>query len=105
MQPIYKICRTEQFEDDVRGIFGDLQTFERLFEGFAFLLSRLPRGLGTWDLSPTGDLRLATLDHSLLDDGTSTPAMVFSFALELGPTPCLTLLRGFTREQLAQAMG
>lgn len=93
MQPLYDIVPTEAFVRDVTDICGDLRVFQEAFEGYDWYLARLPRGKGTWDLSPTGDLRLANLPATRLENGTDVPNLYFTFKLHLGAEPSLQLLR------------
>jgi hypothetical protein len=95
MQPIYEIRWSDEFIADVTAICGDLRVFDEAFTGFDWYLCRLPRGPGTWDLSPIGDLRLAHLPATRLEDGTDVPAIYFTFQLRLGGSPYLDLLRAF----------
>jgi hypothetical protein len=93
VQPVYQIRWSDEFVADVTAICGDVRIFDEAFRGFDYYLTRLPRGTSTWDLSPLGDLRLAYLITSRLEDGTEVPAIYFTFRLTLGPTPHLDLLR------------
>lgn len=93
MQPIDEICSSAEFIADVKRIVGSLDLFKRAFVGYDFNLARLPRGPGTWDLSPTGDYRLAHMAAHKLEDGIDIPAIYFTFQLTLGPVPKLELLR------------
>jgi hypothetical protein len=93
VQPVYDICWSHEFIDDVKRIVGSLDVFDRAFIGYDFNLARLPRGPGTWDLSDTGDYRLAHMAAHKLEDGTDIPSIYFTFRLHLGPTPQLVLLR------------
>lgn len=93
MQPIYEICWSEQFIKDVKAIVGSLDRFDQAFIGYDFNLARLPRGPGTWDLSPTGDYRLAHMAAHKLEDGTDIPAIFFTFRIHLGAVPQVVLLR------------
>lgn len=93
MQPRYDICWSRDFIEDVKRICGSLEIFDRSFAGYDYTLSRLPRGPGTWDLSPTGDYRLAHMPAHRLQDGTDVPAIYFTFRLMLDPEPRLLLLR------------
>jgi hypothetical protein len=95
MQPQYEIRWSAAFVEDVTSICGDIRVFDEAFAGFDWYLSRLPRGPGTWDLSPLGDLRLATLEGGKLEDGTEYPTIYFTFRLHLGATPYLELLRAY----------
>lgn len=101
MQPQYDIRWSDQFTADVTAICGELRVFDEAFSGFDWYLSRLPRGPGTWDLSPLGDLRLTTLEGGRLEDGTDYPTIYFTFRLHLGPTPFLELLRAFREDDPA----
>jgi hypothetical protein len=93
MQPYYSICWSDEFMDDVARIIGDIKRWDEIFAGHDFNLSRLPRGPGTWDLTPTGDYRLAWIEGGKLEDGTDYPTIYFTFRLFLGPAPYLLLLR------------
>lgn len=95
MQPHYEIRWSDEFVADVTAICGDIRIFDEAFAGFDWYLTRLPRGTGTWDLSPLGDLRLATIEGGKLEDGTEYPSIYFTFQLHLGPTPYLDLLRAY----------
>lgn len=95
MQPYYEIHWSEAFTADVTKICGDADVFRKAFAGFDFYLRRLPRGGSTWDLSPLGDLRLAHLPASRLEDGTTVPDIYFTFQMRLGASPQLELLRAF----------
>jgi hypothetical protein len=97
MQPRYDVVRSEEFVADVTAIYGDIQTFEEAFAGYAWYLCRLPRGPGTWDLSAMGELRLGSIPALTLDNGVRTPAIYFTFELRLGPAPSLVLLRAYQR--------
>lgn len=93
MQPQYETCWSSEFIEDVRKIV-DLDAFVRAFAGYNYQLRRLPRGPGTWDLSSTGDYRLAHMPAHKLEDGTDIPAIFFTFRLLLvGPDSLLILLR------------
>jgi len=95
VQPQYEIQWSDAFVADVTAICGERRVFDEAFAGFAWYLSRLPRGHGTWDLSPTGDLRLACLQAGKLQDGTDVPTIYFTFKLHLGAAPFLELLRAY----------
>jgi hypothetical protein len=95
LQPVYDICWSRSFIEDVKRICGDLRVFDEAFTGYDYNLSRLPRGPGTWDLSVTGDYRMAHMAAHKLPDGTDVPAILFTFRLELSPTARLELLRAY----------
>jgi len=95
MQPVYEIRWSDEFIADVTGICGDLRGFDEAFAGFDYYLTRLPRGPGTWDLSPLGDIRLAHMPALTLEDGTDVPSIYFTFQLRLGASPYLDLLRAY----------
>jgi hypothetical protein len=101
MQPVYEVQWSDEFVADVTAICGELRVFEEAFAGFAYYLSRLPRGESTWDLSPLGDLRLAHLPAGRLGDGTDVPSIHFTFQLHLGASPQLVLLRAFRADDPA----
>jgi len=95
MQPRYEIRWSDHFIADVTAICGELRIFDEAFSGFDYYLCRLPRDVGTWDLSPLGDIRLARLAACRLEDGTEVPTIYFTFQLRLGASPYLDLLRAF----------
>jgi hypothetical protein len=78
MQPIYKIAWSDEFIADVEQI-ADLDTFKRSFAGYEFALSRLPRGPGTWDLSDTGDVRMAHMSAHVLERRNARPRYLLHF--------------------------
>jgi hypothetical protein len=93
VQPVFEICWSETFIEDVKKIVGSLDVFDQAFHrGYDFNLSRLPRGSGTWDLSPSGDYRVCHMAPHKLPDGTDVPSIYFTFRLYLDPEPTLTLL-------------
>jgi hypothetical protein len=92
VQPQYGICWSSEFIADVKKIVG-LELFERAFAGYDYNLARLPRGQGTWDLSPMGDYRLGHIPAHRLENGADIPAIYFTFRLQLDPEPLLVLLR------------
>lgn len=98
MQPRFEIRWSDEFIADVTAICGDLETFDAAFAGFAYYLTRLPRGDSTWDLSPLGDIRLARLPECKLRDGSEVPTIYFTFQLHLGASPYLDLLRAFRED-------
>src|SRR5216684_4022392 len=95
MQPQYEIRWSDEFIADVTAICDDLRIFDEFFAGYDMYLRRLPRGLGTWDLSAIGDLRLGRLEGGKLVDGTDVPTIYFTFQLRLGASPYLDLLRAY----------
>jgi hypothetical protein len=103
MQPQYDIRWSEAFVVDVTAICGQLSVFEKAFEGYPWLLRRLPRGPGTWDLSPLGDFRIGRLEACRLEDGAEVPTIYFTFQLHLGADTYLELLRAFRSDDDALA--
>lgn len=95
MQPQYEtFVWSDQFCEDITAICGSVRAFVDIFTGHYWHLSRLPRQ-DTWDLSPTGDLRLAYIDSGRSSDGTIVPRIYFTFQLHLGSAPSLELLRAY----------